>query len=105
MASFPLTIVTPAGNPYDGTVQALTVPGEEGSLGILAHHAPMIAGLRAGILSLRTEETPTPAYYVTGEGVMEVKLDGSVVILADKAESAPDLETAKHTLAADLAGG
>ena len=101
MPTFPLTIVTPAGNPFEGDVTSITVPGEEGSLGVLAHHAPMIAGLRAGILAVTANPGGTPAYYVTGEGVLEVKLDGSVVILADKAEPAPSLDAAKKALADD----
>jgi F-type H+-transporting ATPase subunit epsilon len=103
MATFSLTIVTPAGNPFDGEAAALSAPGEEGSFGVLAHHAPMIAGLRAGILSVTPEPGAPPSFFVTGEGVLEVKLDGSVVILADKAEPAPTLDAAKTALAEDTA--
>jgi F-type H+-transporting ATPase subunit epsilon len=100
MATFHLTIVTPAGKPFDGDSEALSAPGEEGSFGILAHHAPMIAGIKQGILSLTRDGSAS--YWVTGEGVLEVKLGGAVVILADKALPTSGLEEAQRLLAEEL---
>ncbi|MDR1604445.1 MAG: F0F1 ATP synthase subunit epsilon [Gracilibacteraceae bacterium] len=47
---FFLNVVTPAGEVFSGEVDFLLVPGAEGDLGILARHAPLIAGLAIGVL-------------------------------------------------------
>ena len=96
MATYHLTIVTPGGDPFAGDVEALTAPGEEGSFGVLAGHAPMIVGLRKGVLTVTQNQSKS--YFVTGEGVLEVKLDRSVVILADDAEQASSLEDAQRVV-------
>ncbi len=96
MPSYHLTIVTPAGDPFDGDIEALTAPGEEGSFGVLANHAPMITGLKKGILTVT--QSGSPSHFVTGEGVLEVKLDSSVVILADDAERTSSLDEAQRLL-------
>ena len=99
--TYHLTIVTPAGKPFDGDIESLTAPGEEGFFGVLAHHAPMIAGTKLGILKLTQNGSPT--HFITGEGVLEVKLGGAVVLLADKAVPASSLDEAQRLLAEELA--
>jgi F-type H+-transporting ATPase subunit epsilon len=97
MATFHLTIVTPAATQFDGDAESLVAPGEMGAFGVLAHHAPMIAGLRDGVMAIRSGGTTS--YFVTGEGVLEVNLGNEVMILCDKAEPAASLEAAKQALA------
>ncbi|MBN3033464.1 MAG: hypothetical protein JW873_05150 [Candidatus Saganbacteria bacterium] len=56
MKNFALEIRTPEKELFLGRVTALTVPASEGSLGVLAGHAPLAAGLKAGELVYRDEE-------------------------------------------------
>jgi F-type H+-transporting ATPase subunit epsilon len=54
-----LEIVTPERLFFRGQVDAVTVPGVAGCLGILPGHAPLLSELRIGVISFRTgsEET------------------------------------------------
>ncbi len=57
MADFSLQIVTQQKTVFNQSVTALTMPGEEGSFGVLAHHAPIIAVLKPGPVVIRTGST------------------------------------------------
>ena len=97
MRSFQLTIVTPAGKRFDGEAESVVAPGEEGVFGVLAYHAPMIAGLRPGVLTVRAGGVSS--FFVMGQGVLEVSAGNSVVVLADAAEPAASREEAEKELA------
>jgi F0F1-type ATP synthase epsilon subunit len=58
MADFPTTIVTPQGKIFEDKIESLSAPGAEGYLGILAHHAPLVAMLATGILKLSSPREP-----------------------------------------------
>ncbi len=90
-----LDIVTPERLAYSGEVDSVQLPGSEGELGVLPHHAPLIASLGAGELRIRkgaTEET----FAVFG-GFLQV-LPDKVVVMAESADLASeiDLERAKE---------
>jgi F-type H+-transporting ATPase subunit epsilon len=53
MADFRLNIVTAQRTVFDEDVTALTLPGEQGYFGLLAHHAPIVAVLGPGKLTVR----------------------------------------------------
>lgn len=85
-SSFPFKLVSPQGKLYEGNVDFLTVPGEYGSIGVLAGHAPMLASLRTGVMSVVVPESGT-SYYAVSAGLLEIA-DGGAVILADNAFAA-----------------
>jgi F-type H+-transporting ATPase subunit epsilon len=94
MSLFHLHITTPEGNNWDGDVVSVTAVGPQGSFGVLANHAPMIAAVKPGVLKVRGEEDTR--YYAAGEGVLEVRVDKMVVILLEYAELLPSAEEAKR---------
>ncbi len=49
-----LEIVTPERLAYSGEVDSVQVPGSEGEMGILPHHAPLVSMLGIGELLIRT---------------------------------------------------
>src|SRR5205085_7527665 len=54
MASeFTLAILTPERTVFEGAVEYVQVPGSEGYLGVLAHHAALVTALADGTLTVR----------------------------------------------------
>ena len=81
MANYQLSIVTPAGKIFDNTVESLVAPGLMGSFGVLARHAPMVAQVNKGILTVRNE-TQEEKYFAIGSGILEVSGDNKVLLLS-----------------------
>ncbi|HXD93639.1 MAG TPA: ATP synthase F1 subunit epsilon [Bacteroidia bacterium] len=75
-----LEIITPDKKLFEGEAKSLTVPGSEGSLGVLNNHAPMIASLKKGKVKVTTA-SETKNFDIKG-GVIEV-LKNKVVVLAE----------------------
>ncbi len=75
-----LEIITPDKNLFAGKVKSVSVPGTDGSLGILDKHAPLIATLKAGEIKI-DGEGGKQSFAVKG-GVVEV-LNNKVIILAE----------------------
>ena len=89
-ASFKLEILTPSRREFEGEVVSLVVPGVEGSLGVLAHHAPLITPLAPGKLEVQPASGEREMYYVSG-GFLEVSHNHAIV-LADTFEPARDID-------------
>lgn len=95
MATLKLSIVSPAGKAFEGDAESVVAPGREGSLGVLVHHAPMIAALRPGVCTVKAGgET---AIFFTGEGVIEVS-HGETVLLVDEATRVEKVDDARDLL-------
>ena len=48
-----LTVVTPEGQPYQGEVEQVVLPGSEGDFGVLEQHERFLAALRPGVMEIR----------------------------------------------------
>lgn len=81
MASFRMVIVTPEKIIMDGEVDSLVAPGVDGLFGVLAGHAPMLAAVRPGTLSVR--DARENRLFVIGAGVFEAKSGGCVLTIED----------------------
>jgi F-type H+-transporting ATPase subunit epsilon len=92
MASFKLDIVTAERAVYSGDVDMVIAPGIEGQLGILPHHAPLMTTLQAG--ELRVKKGGEEVSLAISGGFLEVRPD-RVVILADAAERAEEIDVAR----------
>jgi F-type H+-transporting ATPase subunit epsilon len=80
MATFHLDLVSPAKLIFAGDVTQVDVPGLEGDFGVLAGHAPLVATLKPGVLTVFADGAPQ-RYVVLG-GFAEVSSEG-LTILAD----------------------
>ena len=89
MKTFLLEIYTPYGKYFDRYVEELVVPTEEYVLGILPNHAPLIAKVRVGKLEII--QNGERKIYAHGEGLINVKKDGTVLIL-DSIESKEEID-------------
>ena len=88
MASeFHLSVLTPERTVFDGAVEYVQVPGSQGYMGVLAHHAPLVTALAAGDLPLREAGGREERMRVSG-GFFEVSANRATV-LADRVGEAP----------------
>jgi len=87
-----LEIVTPDEQLFAGEVDEVVVPGEDGCLGILPGHAPLISTLQTGVLTYKIQGRETHLY--CGEGFVEV-LPDSVAVLADRASITSEIDVGK----------
>lgn len=93
MAKLTVEVVTGERSVFTETdVDAVTVPGTEGQLGILPNHAPLISTLAGGELRIR-KGNAEQAIVVFG-GFVEVT-PHKVVILADTAERLDEIDVAR----------
>ena len=65
MATFQIVVVTPEATALDQTVDYVSIPAIDGELGVMAHHAPLIARLGCGELRLQSGGR-TERLYVDG---------------------------------------
>lgn len=93
MATFPLELVTPERVMLSEEVRSVRAPGIEGSLGILAGHAPLMTALTVGIIKIEHANGDLE-FIATSGGFMEVNPQ-KVIILADTAERASDIDLAR----------
>jgi F-type H+-transporting ATPase subunit epsilon len=75
---FSLEIMTPLGTFFEGEILHVRAPGVEGDFGVLADHAPLMAGLRAG--RLRVEDSDESFDFVMTGGFFEVHSNRAVVL-------------------------
>jgi F-type H+-transporting ATPase subunit epsilon len=87
-----LEIVTPEGLAYSDTVDAVTLPGSEGELGVLPHHAPLVSTLGVGELRIR-KAGGEESFAIVG-GFLQV-LPDKVVVMAETADMASDIDLEK----------
>src|SRR5260221_12780944 len=92
MATFHFDLVSPEKLAFSGEVDQVDVPGVEGDFGVLAGHAPVVAAVRPGILTVTTGGTHHK-FIVLG-GLAEVSEKG-LTVLADVATSVEELDRAR----------
>jgi F-type H+-transporting ATPase subunit epsilon len=91
MAQFRLSIVTPEKVYCEAEIVSLTVPGTEGYLGILAHHAPLITALKPGRIEYRDAEGGQVHLLAVSGGFLEVS-GNLATLLADTVEAAEEID-------------
>jgi F-type H+-transporting ATPase subunit epsilon len=87
-----LEIVTPERRVLDTTVDLVTIPTSSGEVGILPNHAPLISGLKSGVLSYSIGAA-TEKMVISG-GFVEVGVN-KVSVLTDIAENVGDINIEK----------
>jgi len=92
MATFHFDLVSPEKLAFSGEVDQVDVPGVEGDFGVLAGHAPVVAAIRPGILTVTSEGRHQKIIVLGGLAEMS---DNGLTVLADVATSLEDLDRAK----------
>jgi len=74
---------------FQGDVDIVVLPGAAGEMGILPHHAPVLAILKYGVIKIR--QAGKEALFAVAGGIAEVQ-PNIVTILADAAENIEDID-------------
>ena len=83
MPSFHFELVSPERLLFQGEVESVIVPGQEGELTVMAGHAPLVTPLRAGLMLATRGDGRGEEFYVQG-GLAEIG-PRSLTILAERA--------------------
>ena len=89
MTTFHFELVSPERLLFSGEVTQVDVPGEEGEFGVLAGHAPYIATLKPGLLTIHGDGAPQRI--VVRGGFAEVSPSG-LTVLAEQATPAAEID-------------
>jgi F-type H+-transporting ATPase subunit epsilon len=91
MATFHFELVSPERLVFTGEVAQVDVPGEEGDFGVFAGHAPYIATLKPGVLTI--DGDGDPQRIVVRGGFAEVGPAG-LTVLAEQAVPVSEIDAA-----------
>jgi F-type H+-transporting ATPase subunit epsilon len=92
MATFHFDLVSPEKLAFSGEVDQVDIPGWEGDFGVLAGHAPLVAAMRPGILTIITGGQKQKLIVLGG--LAEVAND-RLTVLANVATSVAELDQAE----------
>jgi len=92
MNTLKVSVVTPDGPVISGDFEMVSVTAENGQIGVLPGHIPLVAPLK--IDSVRLKHENTEEVVVVNGGFLEVRPD-EVSILAPSAERASDIDVAR----------
>lgn len=79
-----LIIVNPKGTYFDGEVEYVIIDGDNGQLGILENHTPIVVGVNEGFIKRVTNEDEY--FYMISGGIIEYKENIVNVIAQEVAE-------------------
>jgi F-type H+-transporting ATPase subunit epsilon len=91
MATFHFDLVSPEKLLFSGEVTQVDVPGEDGDFGVLAGHAPYVATLKPGVLTIFADGGEHRV--VVRGGFAEVNKNG-LTVLAEEATPVGELDAA-----------
>ena len=93
MATIKLEIVSPDKVVYENDISMLIVRSTGGELGILPHHAPLVAGLVPHVMRIRFGADRDEQLIAVAGGFMEVTPE-KITVLATAAERPIDIDIA-----------
>lgn len=96
-----LTIATPVGEVYQGDVDQVSVTTEMGEITILPGHVALVAPLVLGQAVVKDNENEI--YHAIDGGILEVRQNHEVVILANRAEKSTDIDIERSEKAIERA--
>jgi F-type H+-transporting ATPase subunit epsilon len=88
MATFHFELVSPERLIFTGDVDQVDVPGQEGEFGIFAGHAPYVATLKPGVLTIYGEGEPQRIVVYGGTAEMG---SAGLTVLAEQAVPVAEL--------------
>jgi F-type H+-transporting ATPase subunit epsilon len=102
MATIHVDVVSAEENIFSGEAKFVALPGENGELGILPRHTPLITRIKPGAVRIEKADGTGEEFVFVAGGILEVQ-PGTVTVLADTAIRGKDLDEAKALEAKKLA--
>jgi F-type H+-transporting ATPase subunit epsilon len=102
--SFKVMIVTPDKTAYEGEAVSATIPGLSGYLGVWANHAPLVAAVAPGMVTLKTDDTGNEVFFAVGTGFVEIS-DNVVNLMTSTCEAAGEIDVDRARKALERARG
>ena len=96
MATIHVDVVSAEESIFSGEATFVALPGENGELGILPRHTPLITRIKPGAVRIVRADNNEEEFVFVAGGILEVQ-PGTVTVLADTAIRGHDLDEAKAT--------
>ena len=93
MATLHVDVVSAEGSIFSGEAKFVALPGEEGELGILPRHTPLITRIKPGAVRIERADNGEEEFVFVAGGILEIQ-PGTVTVLADTAIRGHDLDEA-----------
>jgi F-type H+-transporting ATPase subunit epsilon len=92
-STFKVEVLTPEGEVFNDEIEMLSTRTSVGSIGVLAHHTPLLAMLDPTELRLYKSESDV-IRFAQGEGYLQVG-DNHALVLVEEAHDPSELDTAQ----------
>ena len=102
MATLHVDVVSAEEAIFSGEAKFVALPGENGELGILPRHTPLITRIKPGAVRIQRADNGQEEFVFVAGGILEVQ-PGVVTVLADTAIRGKDLDEAKALEAKKIA--
>ena len=102
MATIHVDVVSAEESIFSCEAKFVALPGENGELGILPRHTPLITRIKPGAVRIRRADNDEEEFVFVAGGILEVQ-PGTVTVLADTAIRGKDLDEAKALEAKKMA--
>ena len=102
MATIHVDVVSAEESIFSGEARFVALPGENGELGILPRHTPLITRIKPGAVRIERADNGEEEFVFVAGGILEVQ-PNRVTVLADTAIRGHDLDEAKALEARKLA--
>ena len=89
--SFKVIIVTPDKTAFEGDAVSATIPGMAGYLGVWANHAPLVAAVVPGMVTLRIDDTGSTKHLAVGTGFVEIS-ENVVNLMTETCEMSNEID-------------
>ena len=87
-------VVSAEASIFSGAATFVALPGENGELGILPRHTPLITRIKPGAVRIQRADNGEEEFVFVAGGILEVQ-PSTVTVLADTAIRGHDLDEAK----------
>ena len=102
METIHVDVVSAEESIFSGEASFVALPGEDGELGILPRHTPLITRIKPGAVRIKRADNGEEELVFVAGGILEIQ-PGTVTVLADTAIRGHDLDEAKASEAKKLA--